>query len=313
MKITKKNLRIVFYGTPSFAVPTLEKLIKSGIKVVLVVTSSGRTPVKDIIDKYNLPFYQTNDPKDKGLLLALKLCKPNLGIIVAFKILPEAVYSFPKLGTFNIHASYLPDYRGAAPINWAIINGEKETGLSVFWLDSGIDTGRVIHQVKFIINSSFNFGQTYESMSLFAGTFCINVIIRILCGSGEGTVQETTGKEKTAPKLTRANTWIDWGEPARGVLNFIRGLSPKPGALSLVFGQECKILDARIENGMISNKENEPGTELILGKDLYIMTGDHWLEIKTLWKAGEKRPITGNDFVNGWRSKKIGKTLELQN
>ena len=141
-------------------------------------------------------------------------------------------------------------------------------------------------------------------MSLYASVFCIMTVEKILEGNGEGKIQETTGKEKTAPKLTRINTWIDWGEPADKVLCFIRGLSPKPGALSMIFGQECKILDAWIESEMISNKENEPGTELVIGENLYIMTGDCWLGIKTLWKAGGKRPITGNDFVNEWRSKK---------
>jgi len=300
----KEELRVVFYGSPSFSVPVLSELVERDIKVVLVVTGIENTPVKREAKRLFLPIYQTKDPKnDEGLIEKLKQTKPNLGIVVAFKILPPTVYDFPKLGTFNIHASYLPDYRGAAPINWAIINGEIETGLSAFWLDSGIDTGRIIHQVKFIINPYFNFGKLYENMSLYAGTFCITTITKILCGDGEGTIQETTGKEKIAPKLTRANTWIDWGEPALGVLDFIRGLSPKPGALSLVFGQECKILDAWID-GMISNKKNEPGTELIIGKDLYIMTGDCWLGIKTLWRAGEKGPITGNDFVNGWRNKK---------
>lgn len=308
MKITKENLRIAFYGTPSFAVPTLEKLIKSGIKVVLVVTSSGKTPVKDIVDKYNIPFYQTNDPKDKGLLLALKMCKPNLGIVIAFKILPPSVYNFPELGTFNIHASLLPDYRGAAPINWAIINGEKETGLTAFWLDEGVDTGRIIDRAAYILNPSFNFGQTYRNLAEgLTPNFCMLVIERVIRGD-KGEEQVVTGKEKKAPKLTRANTWIDWGEPAGKILDFIRGLSPKPGALSLVFGQECKILSAWSEMRMISNQTAEPGTELVIGKDLYIMTGDFWLGIDTLWKAGGKGPITGKDFVNGIRSqgKKFG-------
>ena len=307
MKITKENLRIVFYGTPSFAIPTLEKIAD---KVVLVVTSPGETPVKKVADKHLIPIYQTGNTSEPELLEVLKKYQPNLGIVIAFKILPPSVYDFPELGTFNIHASLLPDYRGAAPINWAIINGEKETGLTAFWLDSGIDTGRIISQFPYLLNPSLNFGQTYKSMSeTITPEFCIDVVRLILKdGKGIGWEQVIRGKEKKAPKLTRANTWIDWGEPAGKIVDFIRGLSPKPGALSLVFGQECKILSAWGETRMISNQTAEPGTELVIGKNLYIMTGDFWLGIDTLWKAGGKGPITGKDFVNGMRSqgKKFG-------
>jgi methionyl-tRNA formyltransferase len=305
MKITKENLRIVFYGTPSFAVPTLEKIAN---KVVLVVTSPGETPVKKVADKYLLPVYQTGNTSDPGLLEVLKKYQPNLGIVIAFKILPPSVFEFPELGTFNIHASLLPDYRGAAPINWAIINGETETGLTAFWLDKGVDTGRIIDRAAYLLNPSFNFGQTYQNLAEgLTPNFCMLVIERVIRGD-EGEIQVVTGKEKKAPKLTRANTWIDWGEPAGKILDFIKGLSPKPGALSLVFGQECKILSAWSEMRMISNQKSEPGTELVIGKDLYIMTGDFWLGIDTLWKAGGKGPISGKDFVNGMRSqgKKFG-------
>ena len=300
--LKKEDLRIVFYGTPSFAVPTLEKLIKDGYNIVLIVTSLGETPVRGVALQYHLPIFQTNDPRDTGLLLALNMCKPNLGIVIAFKILPPPVFEFPELGTFNIHASLLPDYRGAAPINWAIINGDKETGLTAFWLDKGVDTGRMINRLLHILNPTYNFGQTYKSMAEITPYFCISTIDKILRGNGEGIDQRVTGKERKAPKLTRENTWIDWGEPAEKVMNFIRGLSPKPGALSLVYGQECKIIEAWIETRMISNQTSEPGTELVVGSDLYIMTGDFWLGIDTLWKAGGKGPISGKDFVNGLRS-----------
>lgn len=308
-KINKEDLRIVFYGTPSFAVPTLERLIKDGYNVVLVVTSPGNTPVKEAASKHLIPVYQTGNTSDPELLKKLKEYKPNLGIVIAFKILPPQVFEFPELRTFNIHASLLPDYRGAAPINWAIINGEKETGLTAFWLDEGVDTGRIIDREAYLLNPSFNFGQTYRNLADgLTPWFCLNILYEIIEGKAEGKIQVVTGKEKKAPKLTRENTWIDWGEPAEKVLNFIRGLSPKPGALSLVFGQECKILDAWLEKRLVSNQTNEPGTELIIGKDLYIMTGDFWLGIDTLWKAGGKGPITGKDFVNGMRSqgKKFG-------
>ena len=299
MKITKENLRIVFYGTPSFAIPTLEKIAD---KVVLVVTSPGETPVKKVANKHLIPIYQTGNTSDPELLEVLKKYQPNLGIVIAFKILPPSVYNFPELGTFNIHASLLPDYRGAAPINWAIINGEIETGLTAFWLDEGIDTGRIIDRASYLLNPSFNFGQTYQNLAEgLTPNFCKLVIDRVIRGD-KGEIQVMTGREKKAPKLTRENTWIDWGEPAGKILDFIRGLSPKPGALSLVFGQECKILSAWSEMRMISNQAAEPGTELVIGKDLYIMTGDFWLGIGSLWKAGGKRPITGKDFVNGMRS-----------
>jgi methionyl-tRNA formyltransferase len=305
MKITKENLKIVFYGTPSFAVPTLEKIAN---KVVLVVTSPGETPVKEVADKHLIPVYQTGNTSDPGLLEVLKKYQPNLGIVIAFKILPPSVFEFPELGTFNIHASLLPDYRGAAPINWAIINGDKWTGLTAFWLDKGVDTGRIISQTPYFIDPSLSFGQVYQNMARNTSNFCINTIEVVISGKVDGEIQVTTGKEKKAPKLTRANTWIDWGEPAGKILDFIRGLSPKPGALSLVFGQECKILSAWSDMRMISNQKSEPGTELVIGKDLYIMTGDFWLGIETLWKAGGKGPITGKDFVNGMRSQ--GKKMQ---
>ena len=302
-KINKEDLRIVFYGTPSFAVPTLERLIAENYNVVLVVTSPGNTPVKEEANKLLIPVYQTGNTRDSELLEKLKKYKPNLGIVIAFKILPPQVFEFPELGTFNIHASLLPDYRGAAPINWAIINGEKETGLTAFWLDEGIDTGRIIGRTPYLLNSFFNFGQIYRNLADgLTPLFCLNILDAIIEGKAEGEIQVTTGKEKKAPKLTRENTWIDWGEPAEKVLNFIRGLSPKPGALSLIYSQECKILDAWLYRRVVSNQTNEPGTELIIGKDLYIMTGDLWIGIDTLWKAGGKGPISGKDFVNGMRS-----------
>lgn len=305
MKITKENLRIVFYGTPSFAVPTLEKLIKDRYNIVLVVTSPGETPVKETADKYLIPVYQTGNTKDPELLEALKKYEPNLGIVIAFKILPPSIYDFPELGTFNIHASLLPDYRGAAPINWAIINGEKETGLTAFWLDEGVDTGRIIGQTPYLLNPSFNFGQTYRILAdRLTPLFCFNILDAIIEDKADGEIQIVTGKEKKAPKLTRANTWIDWGEPVGKILDFIRGLSPKPGALSLIYGQECKILSAWGETRMIPDPKIEPGTEIVVGKDLYIMTGNFCLRIDTLWKAGGKGPISGKDFVNGMRGNK---------
>jgi methionyl-tRNA formyltransferase len=224
---------------------------------------------------------------------------------------------YPELGTFNIHASYLPDYRGAAPINWAIINGEDELGLTAFWLDKGIDTGRIIKQRRFNISldpnldSYFTFGQAYKTLSEnYSPYFCIEVIQMIMDGV-KGVIQKVKGDEPKAPKLTRMNTWIDWGECATDVTNFIRGLSPKPGALSLVFGQECKILEGRPETRMISDRIYEPGTERIIGKDLYIMTGDYWLRVDLIWKAGGKGPISGKDFVNGMKGR--GKEIKRDN
>jgi methionyl-tRNA formyltransferase len=247
---------------------------------------------------------------DEEFISDLKSLDGNIFIVIAYQMIPKEVFTIPAFGTFNIHASLLPDYRGAAPINWAIINGEKETGLTAFWLDSGIDTGRIISQFPYLLNPSLNFDQTYKSMSeTITPEFCIDVVRLILKdGKGIGWEQVIRGKEKKAPKLTRANTWIDWGEPAGKIVDFIRGLSPKPGALSLVFGQECKILSAWSEMRIRSNITSEPGTELVIGKDLYIMTGDFWLGIDTLWKAGGKGPISGKDFVNGMRSqgKKLG-------
>ena len=233
---------IVFYGTPEFAVASLEALLKNKMNVLAVVTSpdkpAGRgqklhtSPVKDFALSNSLKILQPVNLKDEGFMDELKQLNPDLQIVVAFRMMPEPVWQFPKLGTFNLHASLLPQYRGAAPIHWAVINGEKETGVTTFFLKHEIDTGNIIMQEKTPIGKDDTVGTMYEKLKKQGAALVVKTVEAIANNNVELKDQESlkTGSLKAAPKLTRLNTKINFNKKPEEVRNFIRGLNPEPGA-----------------------------------------------------------------------------------
>jgi methionyl-tRNA formyltransferase len=239
-----KPLRIVFLGTPDFAVPSLDILIKNNYKIVGVVTSpdkpSGRgleihpSPIKDYAVANEIKVFQPEKLKDEKFLADLKKLKADLFIVVAFRMLPNAVWNMPHLGTFNLHASLLPQYRGAAPINWAIINGEKETGVTTFFLQQEIDTGRIILQDKTSIDPDETAGDLHDRLMITGADLVLKTVQAIESGSFTTKKQSVFIKPETilhkAPKLFRDNCKINWNKNIEEIHNFVRGLSPYPCA-----------------------------------------------------------------------------------
>lgn len=235
-----KDLRIVFMGTPDFAVPTLQALVEHNYNVVAVITApdkpAGRgqkihqSPVKEYAVLQNIPVLQPTNLKSEVFLEELRSYKANLQIIVAFRMLPEVVWSMPALGSFNIHASLLPQYRGAAPINWAIINGEKETGVTSFFLKHEIDTGDLIFQEKVPILEEDDFGSLYEKLKHEGALLAVKTVKAIEQDQVQPQAQITSAETKHAPKIFKDTCEINWNQSALQVRNFVRGLSPYPAA-----------------------------------------------------------------------------------
>ncbi|HEY8938012.1 MAG TPA: methionyl-tRNA formyltransferase, partial [Cyclobacteriaceae bacterium] len=234
------ELRIIFMGTPEFAVPSLEILIENKINVVAVITApdkpQGRgqkivcSPVKECALKHNVPVLQPTNLKAPEFLEELKSYNANLQIVVAFRMLPEVVWNMPSLGTFNLHASLLPQYRGAAPINWAIINGEKETGATTFFLKHEIDTGSIIYQFKEPIHENDNVGTLYERLMKNGAQLVLKTVKAIEAGTYPSVPQPHDVEIKHAPKIFKETCQINWNQSAEQIRNFVRGLSPYPAA-----------------------------------------------------------------------------------
>ncbi len=307
---------IVFYGTPEFAVPSLERLIQHKINILAVVTSpdkpAGRgqkihySAVKECALKNNLKILQPVNLKDDSFLSELNQLDPELQIVVAFRMLPELVWKFPKLGTFNLHASLLPEYRGAAPINWAIINGEKETGVTTFFLRHEIDTGSIIMQEKIAILDSDNAGSLYERLKNIGAELVVKTVNAIQ--KKEFRMKEQSelikGELKPAPKLTRKNTKIDFSKGPEEIRNFIRGLTPEPGAhaelnlpenyLSLML----KIYDVGIE----MKQHTEPFGTIDTDHKSYlkIFVKDGLISLNGIHVSGRSK-MNIKDFLNGFK------------
>jgi len=240
----KNTLRIVFMGTPDFAVPVLDAILKASYNVVAVVTTpdkpAGRgkklrlSPVKEYAVKHKLSLLQPEKLRDEEFVQNLKELKPDLQIVVAFRMLPKVVWTIPVIGTFNLHASLLPQYRGAAPINYAIINGEKETGLTTFFIDDKIDTGNIILQQRLKIDETDDFKSLHDKMMVEGAALVLKTIELIKRGNVELIDQNELIKKgeplKTAPKILKEDCKVDWDNPVTQVYNFIRGLSPWPVA-----------------------------------------------------------------------------------
>lgn len=310
----KEDLRIVFMGTPEFAVGTLQRLVEGGYNVVAVVTQPDKPvgrhaivtapAVKQYAVEHGLPVLQPEKMKDPAFLETLASYKADLQVVVAFRMLPEVVWAMPRFGTFNVHAALLPQYRGAAPINWAIINGETETGVTTFFLDHDIDTGRIILQKKFPIPDDADVEYVYEGLMMLgadAAEETVNLVIEN-DGEVESTPQEESEALTAAPKIFKETCEIDWTSTCKQIYDFVRGLSPIPGTwtkVSLREGEEPKVMKIYwAEKTDVSCSGVVPGTVRADKKHLYIATADCWLEVKDLQMAGKKR-MNAQDFVNG--------------
>jgi methionyl-tRNA formyltransferase len=302
----KRQLKIVFMGTPDFAVPCLEILIEHGYEIAGVITApdkpAGRgrqlkaSPVKETAEKHGLKVLQPTNLKDKGFLEELKSLRANLFIVVAFRMLPEAVWQMPEIGTFNLHASLLPDYRGAAPINWAIIKGEKTTGVTTFFLKHEIDTGDILLQEKVEIGPETTAGELHDQLMNSGADLVLRTVQGIERNSITEKPQGPFDPNKKAPKIFPGDTFINWDENAQSVHDFIRGLSPYPGAKAHFNGLDFKILRAEQMKEALAGA---PGAIKSDGKHfLQIACHDHWINVLEIQAPGKKR-MGVKDFLNG--------------
>jgi methionyl-tRNA formyltransferase len=302
-----ETIRIIFMGTPEFAVPSLEILIQSGMNVVAVITApdkpQGRgqkivySPVKECALKYNVPVLQPTNLKSPDFQQQLKDFNADLQIVVAFRMLPEAVWAMPVIGTFNLHASLLPDYRGAAPINWAIINGEKETGVTTFFLEHDIDTGSIIFQEKEIIHADDTAGTLYERLMNKGAQLVLKTAQAIASKNYTSKPQGKSAAEKHAPKIFKETCEINWTWINENVVNFVRGLNPYPSAWSTLEGKFYKIHKVSAVSGSAADKS--PGSITTDHKNfLHIQTGLGSVSIEDLQPEG-KRKMTIQEFFRG--------------
>ena len=299
-----EKLRIVYMGTPDFAVAGLQALVEAGHHVVAVITApdkpSGRglqiqqSPVKQFAVANNIPVLQPVKLKDPEFIAELKSYHADLQVVVAFRMLPEIVWNMPRLGTLNLHASLLPDYRGAAPINHAIIQGEKITGVTTFFLQHAIDTGDIIFMEKMAIEEDDNAGTLHDKLMHLGATLIVKTVNAIEAGNYVTTPQSGTS-DKIAPKIFKETCLINWNQPTATIYNFIRGLSPYPGAYCNVNNKVYKILEASKE---IIDTHLTPGTFIAENATLKFVTTDGFIHVLSLQAEGKKRMATG-EFLRG--------------
>jgi len=294
-------------GTPEFAVPGLKRLVEEGFNVVAVVTAPdkpqgrgkklGTSAVKDYALTQNIPILQPTNLKDPGFQEELRSYEADVQIVVAFRMLPEAVWNMPPLGSYNLHASLLPDYRGAAPINWAIINGEKETGVTTFKLKHEIDTGNILFQEKEPIHDDDTVGSLYERLMNLGAELLVKTAKALEADEVE-LKEQVVAEPKHAPKIFREDCEINWNQPGTKVRNFIRGLSPYPAAWTTLHGQTFKVYFSEISD---IEYNDAAGTFKTDGKTyLDVVTADGALRLTEVQLQGKKRMHTG-DFLRGYQ------------
>lgn len=302
------SLRLVFMGTPDFAVASLNRLLGAGCQVVAVVTApdrpSGRglqltpSPVKKAAEAANLPVLQPEKLRDPAFLDALQQYKPDLFVVVAFRMLPEVVWAMPTVGTFNLHGSLLPQYRGAAPINWVIINGETETGVTTFFIEKEIDTGQMIFQDREPIYPDDTAGSLHDRLMERGADLVLRTVQAIEAGDYPRTPQSAADDLRVAPKLSRETTEINWNQPARTVRNFVRGLSPYPTAWTTINGKFYKVYAVSVANE-VPPFVGEPGVAYTdHKKKIMVRAADEWLCIDELQAEGKRR-MTAEEFLRG--------------
>ncbi|MDP4680173.1 MAG: methionyl-tRNA formyltransferase [Cyclobacteriaceae bacterium] len=301
-------MRIVFMGTPEFAVASLKALVENDINIVGVVTApdkpQGRgkqmkgSVVKEYAQTQGLNILQPTNLKSDDFIQELRALNADLQIVVAFRMLPEVVWNMPSLGTFNLHGSLLPQYRGAAPINWAIINGEKETGVTTFFLKHEIDTGNIIFQEKEEITLEDNVGTLYERLMVKGADLVLKTVRAIENEDYSLSEQQIDSEVKSAPKIHKETCQIDWNKSSKEIINFVRGLNPYPSAWTIINEKKYKV-------HQVSTTDFPPNSNLITGqfalvdkKTIYIKTSDGFMTIDELQSEGKKR-MRAEDFLRG--------------
>lgn len=316
-------------GTPEFAVESLKSLVEGGYNVVAVVTQPDKpvgrhqdtlqpSQVKQYALSVGLPVLQPVKMKDPEFVEQLRSYQADLQVVVAFRMLPEIVWAMPRFGTFNVHAALLPQYRGAAPINWAVINGETETGVTTFFLDHDIDTGRIIMQKPFAIPDDADVEYVYDGLMHLGAEIATETIDRLL--EADGNIKSMPQEEMVstdtvlhqAPKIFKETCRIDFLQPAKKVYDFIRGLSPYPGAWTEIQkeggkAQVLKVFKATKTGKAVSSADGV-GTLRVEGKCLQIACSDEWLQLETIQISGKKR-MEARDFLNGMRDIELYKSI----
>lgn len=313
----KKDLRIVYMGTPEFAVESLKRLVEGGYNIVGVITMPDKpmgrhgsvlqpSPVKQYAVSQGLKVLQPEKLKNEEFVAELRSLNADLQIVVAFRMLPEVVWNMPRLGTFNLHASLLPQYRGAAPINWAVINGDTETGITTFFLKHEIDTGEVIDQVRVPIADTDNVEVVYERLMRLGGDLVLKTVDAILEGSVKTIPQEElaqVGELRPAPKIFKETCRIDWTIGVKRIYDFVRGLSPYPAAWTELHqeGTDPVMLKIFETEKLFCEHSLAPGTIVTDCKTYFkIASSDGYVNVLSLQLAGKKR-MEINDFLRGYR------------
>lgn len=315
-------------GTPEFAVESLKSLVEGGYNVVAVVTQPDKpvgrhqdtlqpSQVKQYALSQGLPVLQPVKMKDPEFVEQLRGFHADLQVVVAFRMLPEIVWDMPRFGTFNVHAALLPQYRGAAPINWTVINGEKETGVTTFFLDHDIDTGRIIMQKPFAIPDEADVEYVYDGLMRLGAEIAVETIDKLIAGDGQiaSMPQEEMISTDTvlhnAPKIFKDTCRINFQQPAKKVYDFVRGLSPYPGAWTEIQKEGGKVQGLKVFK---TNKTGKTvvdgvavGTLKVEGKQLLIACEDEWLQLDTIQISGKKR-MEARDFLNGMRDIELYKS-----
>ncbi len=304
-----EKLRIVFMGTPEFAVGILDTIIKNNYTVVGVITAADKpagrgqkikySAVKEYALANNLTLLQPTNLKDENFLEELKVLNANLQIVVAFRMLPEVVWKMPKLGTFNLHASLLPDYRGAAPINWAIINGDTKTGVTTFFIDDKIDTGAMILSSETEIAPDETAGQLHDRLMHLGSETVIDTLKLIEKGNVTTTIQKENPEIKTAYKLNKENCKIDWTKSVVEIYNLIRGLNPYPSAWCFICDKNeewnVKIHEAKM---ILENHNYDIGSLICTKKEMKIAVKNGYIQVLSLQFPGKKKMSIG-ELLNG--------------
>ena len=308
-------MRIIFMGTPEFAVPSLRAIaeLDNEFEIVLVVTGKDKprksrrsepepTPVKKAAKELGITVFEIDDVKDPRFAGTVARYRPDVIVVAAFRILPPSVFEQARLGAFNLHASLLPRYRGAAPVNWAIINGEKETGVTTFFLQKKVDTGNIILRERTAIGPEETAGALVERLSVIGAGAVVKTLALIREGKVEP-LRQDEAKVTKAPKLTIENTRIDWAEPVGAICDFVRGLSPRPTAWTVFNHRKVKIYKAVPAKFQLPESEEQamiPGCLAMDGNHMFVMGLDGWVEILSLQMEGKRR-MNAVEFCCGFR------------
>ena len=305
-----KSLRIIYMGTPAFAIAPLQQILESEHKVVAVITApdrkSGRgkkltpSPIKVFCEEHDLPVLQPPNLKDPALITQLRELAPDVMVVVAFRMLPKEVWSIPPNGTFNLHASLLPKYRGAAPIHWAIINGEQQTGVTTFFINEQIDTGEIITQKSLSIGLNENAGQLSNRLEELGATLTLETLDLIATNRVNSSPQPNSNQESLAPKLTRENTQLQWDQEGKRIERKVRGLQPFPCAWTMLSNNGqllyCKIHDV----DFIERKQPlEYGKIFIENQQIMVAVPNGTIHVKRL-QLPNKKPMSDKELLNGY-------------